>query len=395
MVRPDTLSDLAEHQDSRGRTALHWAAEHFVLNFNAECYEMRKHGFGTYGEHSVKLINAGADCNALDNTFGTPFSSVVERSYFQGYQPPTRSELAEIVRYWGYVVGSACTLDSYVERENLLQARRGDRTPNFHIKGISKIWTYRLSVSDASELTLEVEGSLQMPIWEFRPPPGAWERTRSKVDRIPWKPSPYFEGDAQFFWRPVGCITSRNTRIHMREQEPTKTSLTKSFLDAMEDWIRGVQDDHGFIATKSRECRGRFSEHRRRQRATSVPAFPIPAEGRSIHSTENSGFSIRGHWVSKAHKCPLDMSWKYSCDSFPGERNSFRRCMQGRCDDWEPSLLDPHRWQAGLLEDEGNVNIARRFADRFYPEWRSVVDENYMKVRRGMMIGCGPARCSP
>jgi hypothetical protein len=394
MVRPDTLTNLAKHQNSRGRTALHWAAEQFALNFNAECYDMRHHGFGPYGEQAVKLIRAGADCHALDSTFRTPFSCSIQHSRFRGNQPSTRSEVAELVRHWGYVVGSACALDSYVERENSLQARRGDRAPMIRIKGISSIWTYRLLISDATELMVEVEGSLQMPVWEFRPPPGAWERTCSEVDRIPWKPSPYFEGDAQFFWQLVGRVDGRTTPILLCEEQLPAISLARTFLDAMEEWIRGVQDDHGFIATKSRECRPRSSGRRSRRRAASVPAFPIPVEGRSIYSTEDTGYSIRGHWVSRAHKCPLDMSWKYSCDSLPGEPNSFRRCMQGRCDDWEPSFLDTNRWQAKLIEDQSKVKTARRFADRFHPEWRNIVDENYMKVRRGIMLGPGPAmRC--
>lgn len=396
MVRPGTLTNLAKHQDFRGRTALHWAAEQFALNFNAECYEMRHHSLGPYGKQSVKLIHAGADCHALDSTFGTPFARVMQQSYLQGYQLSTRSSLAEIVRHWGYVVGSACALDWYVERENSLQARRGDRAPHFRVQGISNIWTYKLLVSDSSELMLEVEGSLQIPMWEFRPPPGAWERTCSKVDRIPWKPSPYFEDDAQFFWQLVGRVISRPTPILMREDQLTGLSLTKSFLDAMEEWIRGVQDDHGFIATKSRECRARLSEHKRRRRSASVPALPIPVEGRSMYSTEDTGYSTRGHWASRAHKCPLGMCWKYSCDSFPSEPNSFRRCMQGRCDDWEPIFLDTNRWQVKLIEEQSNVKIARRFADRFHPEWRNIVDENYMKARRGIMLGPGPAmRCSP
>ena len=91
-----------------------------------------------------------------------------------------------------------------------------------------------------------------------------------------------------------------------------------------------------------------------------------------------------------AHRCPLNMSWKYSSDSFYSESNSIRRCMQGRCDDWEPSLLGTSHWEARLIEDGSNMESARKFTERFRPEWRGIIDENERGAKLGTKLEIGP-----
>jgi hypothetical protein len=383
MARPDTLADLAVYKDPCGKTALHWAAEHFALNVGLERYAMRHHGLGTYAEQSVELINMGADLHALDRTRGTPFSCVLQASS-EIPEHRTMSRLAETVRHWGYIVGSACSLDSYAKRENLLTAQLGDRLNKVCVDGISNIRTHKLSVSDGSDLIIEVDGSLQVQMWDFRPPPGAWDRTASKINRIPWRPSTYFEGNNYYLWQAAGCILTRPMPMLMREIEPMPGSLAGNISDALKEWIEGVQDDHGFAAMKSRRSAVSGSVYRNRRRAASLPPLPTPVDGRSIHTNENIGFRFPRKWLSKAHKCPLDLRWKYAsyCSDATREQDSVRRCMQGRCEDWVPDLLYKNRWEVELLKDPNKVDAARKFADRFRPLWRSIVDATQTRAQR-------------
>lgn len=61
--------------------------------------------------------------------------------------------------------------------------------------------------------------------------------------------------------------------------------------------------------------------------------------------------------------------------------------MLGRCDDWEPNLLGTDYWEVELLEGEDNVEIARRFVDRFRPELRDILDDNHERARRRAELG--------
>ena len=221
-------------------------------------------------------------------------------------------------------------------------------------------------------------------MWDFRPPPGAWDRTVSKIDRIPWKPSVYFEGNNYYLWQAADRILTRPMSISMREVEPMPGSLAGNISDSLREWIEGVQDDHGFAAMRSRRSIVPGGGYKNRRRAASLPPLPTPVDGRSIHSNENTGFRFPRKWLSKAHKCPLDLRWKYTsyCSDATREKDSVRRCMQGRCDDWVPDLLYKNRWEVELLKDASKVDVARKFADRFRPVWRSIVDATHTRAQR-------------
>jgi hypothetical protein len=328
--------------------------------------------------------------HALDYTRGTPFSCMLQAMYTSYSVLWTRSGLAEIVRYWGCVVSSGYNLDAFARMENSLQSQLCEDVRKLRIEGISNVWMYRLSVSKASELLIEVEGSLVIRLWQFRPPPGAWEIPASQLDRIPWKPDPYYEGDDYYMWRVADRIISRSTPISMCEEKPAASSFANHILDALEVWIRGIQDDHGFVAMKSRDCAKPNRERKRLRRAASLPELPTLIDGRSIYPAGNDGLRFRGGWLTRAHKCPLDMLWKHSSDSFHSEPNSTRRCVQGRCDDWEPELLGTNHWEARLIEDESNIETAKRFTERFRPEWRGIVDENEKRAKLGTRLEIGP-----
>jgi hypothetical protein len=92
-------------------------------------------------------------------------------------------------------------------------------------------------------------------------------------------------------------------------------------------------------------------------------------------------------WISNPHKCPLDLTWKSTYCTTNDWRLSRRRCMLGRCDDGEPDLLHSRHWEVKLLDDESNIEIARRFTDRFRPEWRHIIEENHRMRQRRAELG--------
>jgi hypothetical protein len=61
--------------------------------------------------------------------------------------------------------------------------------------------------------------------------------------------------------------------------------------------------------------------------------------------------------------------------------------MLGQCDDGEISLLSSRYWEVELLDDESNIETARRFTNRFRPEWRPVIEENRRRRQRCAELG--------
>jgi hypothetical protein len=54
-------------------------------------------------------------------------------------------------------------------------------------------------------------------------------------------------------------------------------------------------------------------------------------------------------------------------------------------------LLGTDHWEVRLIEDGSNIEAAKRFTERFRPEWRGIVDENEKRAKLGTRLGIGPA----
>jgi hypothetical protein len=383
LLRPVTLTELALYKDKYGRTALHWAAEHFGYWEGRSYSDKGRRIRDSYAKLSVQLISMGADLHATDSTHETPLSCMLQDRY-HSHSRIWPFELARLVRRWGCAIGSVCNLRSYADRESSLQAQRGYRFHGLRLEGFSEIQSYRLSVSEATILIIDVTGSLSSVLWKFCPPPGAWERTAHRIDLVSWRPTAYFEGESHYMWQEADCV-SRSLEASFSE-EVEGPSLKTSFSDARYELISGVQDDHGFVAAQWRGRTIRPTKHHMRRQAASLPPpqFLVDDAFNPFEDLELGSFS---EWIRRAHKCSLDMSWKRSWDGLRGQLDTRRRCMQGRCGDWEPVLLGTDFWEAKLLEDTDNIEIARRFTDRFHPEWRSVLEENHRKAQRRLELG--------
>lgn len=377
----DAASDvqLAQWKDRQGRTALHWAAEHFG------CWMSRPAGFAMsrqYGELCMILIVNGADRNALDSEKRTPFVCLL-RALHTGMAYWLESDLCDAVAQWGqYIQDTGVSLHAYVLAENLAQSRHGSAAPNLSIRCCKGYpWTCRLIISETLTLAIEVGFSIPHRVWQYNPPPGTWRKENHGLDKIGWEPFGYFEGDDYVLWQQV---EDSNLDLPPLPFCPYKaSSFTENAAQAWEEWFTGVQDDHGFVCMTMQRPPQVPQERRRTRRAASLPPPTTMLEWLSQTPDEQYIIcqSTEDRWVSNPHICPLDLKWKSAHRSTNDGWASRRRCMLGRCDDGEPYLLETRHWEVKLLDDESNIEITRRFADRFRPEWRHVVEENYRRQR--------------
>lgn len=387
----DTTSDaqLAQWTDRRGKTALHWAAEHFgwcmSRSFGSESsrYIARR----GYGELCMMLIANGANQNALDSKKRTPFACLL-RALQTKMDSWFDSDLCDAVAQWGQCIQDAgVSLYAYVLAENRAQSRHGSAASNLRIRCKEHPWACRLIILKASTLAIEVGFSVPRHLWQYNPPPGSWRNEDHRLEKIGWIPYSYFEGDDCILWQQV---ESRRINLPPLPVCPYQvSSLGESISRAWEEWFTGVQDDHGFVCMTLPRPPSVTRERGRTRRAASLPPpttvpdrFPqVPNEQRIIYQFAG------GRWISEPHRCPLDLKWKSAYCSTNDIWASRRRCMLGRCDDGEPDLLDSRHWEVDLLDDESNIEIARRFTDRFRPEWRSIVEENHIRRQRRAELG--------
>jgi hypothetical protein len=388
----DAESDvqLARWTDRRGKTALHWAAEHFGCWKSGSAFFTLTRGTGIlhkeYGELCKMLMTKGAVLHALDSEDRTPFTCVL-RAMHLGDECWSNNQLCNALVQWGqYVQDAGVSLHAYVAAENSLQSRLGSAASNLRIRSKGRPWNCMLVVTEISTLAIEVGFSVLRPLWQYSPPPGAWKRERYQLEKIGWSPEFYFEGDECTLWQQAETLSidlqPELVRLH-------ETPWLRYAAWAWQNWARGVQDDHGFVCMSLQRLPGRSRERSRVRRAASLP--PPTTVLDEIDRTPDGQWCISyltaGDWTSDAHRCPLDLAWKSSYRASNDFWASRRRCMLGRCDDGESELLYSSHWEVQLLDDESNLEIARQFTDRFRPEWRDIVEENHRKRQRRIELG--------
>jgi hypothetical protein len=389
----DAESDvqLARRTDRWGKTALHWAAEHFG------CWKSRSAFFTfarddeahhrEYGELCKMLMTKGAVLHALDSEDRTPFTYLL-RAMHLGDECWSNYQLCDAAVRWGqYVQDAGVSLHAYVAAENSLQSKLGSAASNLRIRSKGRPWTCMLVVTELSTLAIEVGFSVLRSLWQYSPPPGAWKRERYQLEKIGWSPEFYFEGDECTMWQQAEILSIDLQPELVRLHETPWFGYNAAW--AWQNWACGVQDDHGFVCMTLQQLPGRSRGRTRVRRAASLPPPTTVLEG--FEQTPDGQCFIRyltpGSWVSDAHRCPLDLTWKSSYSSTNGHLASHRRCMLGRCGDGESGILCYTPWILELLDDKINLDTARRFTDRLRPEWRDIVEENHRKRQRRAELG--------
>jgi hypothetical protein len=134
----DAESDvqLAQWADRRGKTALHWAAEHFGcwMSHSPATVSSRKRRAlqKEYGELCTMLIANGADPNALDSENQTPFNCALRA--MDTYNCWHADFLFDAVVQWGqHIKNAGVSLHAYVVAENCVQSRFGINASDLRI----------------------------------------------------------------------------------------------------------------------------------------------------------------------------------------------------------------------------------------------------------------------
>jgi hypothetical protein len=383
LANADTIEKLARYTDAQGRTVLHWAAEHFGYwmshadhRASQEDDERRSK---EYSELMVRLITHGADIHAKNSTDETPFVCML-RGPYPGLWNWESENLCAAIERWGHILQEMdISLPAFAEVENRNQAR--NTASKLRVTDMNDIWTYRLVVVEELTLAIKLGASLQCPIWEYRPPPGLWTTSKYHIDRITWDPRP--DEEDSYLWQASNTPQIRLAPTLLRPPK-TPSSFTRSVIRSWRDYICGAQDDHGFVATTERRRFEREFKRSCRHRSASLPRPATMLDGSNYLAASKDLIWDWDHWMAPPHICPFSLTW---VSPYQYHRDSLRRCMRGRCDEPDFYSIVSDHWQATLLDDEDNIELAKRFTGRFNPGWLGILKERHKRAQRWSEIG--------
>jgi hypothetical protein len=386
-LQPCFASQLATAQDSQTRTALHWAAKHFgywtSVNWIRDLcpYDTKAK---TYAELATKLLKMGSNAHAVNSLHETPLMTIL-------HQFPTSFDwpsCADLVRRWGEIlVEAGLDLNAYVHVENpllqdLTEKRRAWDGETYYSLHPAEI---RLTILHESTLAVQIKFCRPLSIWEQWIPPGAWDRD----SRLPMRSIdiPLQIGDDELYWREVETIKIYS-KLYLVQATSGADRPFYSSEDLEDDWrslFQGVQDDHGMVATT-------FSRGRSRNRAGSsfitARALSVPPETtqpvyNKLPTHQGYGLNLLTaaykHWMSRVYRCPVEMKWKlwggalsYRCW---GHIELPRMLIDFESRDIKTRLQAEDDWEIQLLREQGDHEMVKKFAQRFCPELKRLVDQ--------------------
>lgn len=382
---------LATQTDSSGRTALHWAAEH--LSYWASTTDARDEleaeiQMENYAALLAKLVDMGADIHATTDDFKTPLTSLLMSMLCQ--PDSNQWNAARLLEWWGdMIMDSNQSLHEYVEIANTTQKRMAHEWREYSLRDLPHedlvLDKIRLLVLDDSTLALQLNYGRIIPVWEYLPPPGTWNISSQVTQRIMWDPEETEEPDDALLWEIVGEVEISSAPYVVRYVElPWAPAYSMDALaQSWRDLFGSTQDDTGQVARVARrECEiDSATTPTSRRRASSAPPPMVYEMDYSQPHAWQGDLLVAYTPTGMVHKCISNSKWT------KGPGDSRRLCMQGRCCAlWDfvsaPSRRRSKHWEYELLRDTEKTDIALRYADRFHPGLRRMIEENYMKARR-------------
>ena len=392
-LQPCDASQLATAQDCQARTALHWAAKHLGYWIGARwiwgaCpYDTKAR---SYAELAKQLLKMGSNSHAVNASHETPLVIMLRQFATFG----DWLYCANAVKRWGDIlVEAGLNLDTYVQVENnLLQSLPGERRvwggkPYYSLHP-DKV---QLIILQDSTLAVQIKFCRPLSIWERWVPPGAWDgdsRLPSRSIGIPLQVS----DDEQLYWRKTKLVKIYS-RPYLVQASAGADRPFYSLEDFGKDWkalFEGVQDDHGMVATTI--SRGRS----RKQAGTSIVtarALSVPPE--MTHPAHNrlpaEQYGVRvplayDHWMTMIYRCPYALRWKLWGGALSWRYDLHIETPQMLSDfesrDIGKRLRAVDDWEVQLLREQGDCEIVKKFAQRFCPELKRLVDQkpDYTKL---------------
>jgi hypothetical protein len=417
VFRFDEWAMVAKRANGAGKTALHWAAATYGCWSTTSGCQIREDDNYLCGPASgiaisskdliIKLIRNGADVHACwsdhsprGHSNRSPFSALLD-----GLSPTCHwdaASLSDAVYRWGQILieaGQSITIYAVMENE-FLRANPG----SLYMFDEYQFSVVALEVLAENRLTVRVEHAFEVIVWKAQPTymPGAWPsppRSKDPIkllselpDTIIWRPQDSDEQEG-FHWVLTEAVS---IKAHPYLLEPP--SATGSFaLDYVNpekpqrpwEYYPASQDDHNLsviVMMNDDEFRQKSQTYTRR-RSASVPTINTKLQiGRSMEH-------LPGPWGGTIHQCASDMRWGLSRMGWFGLRD----CMLGRCrertNSYGKCVERPwDNWEYLLLKDEDHAQAAKRFAERFCPQYLDKVETTLARVTERAQLAMGPAR---
>jgi hypothetical protein len=383
--RGEEWAMLVTHASESGRTALHWAAEQYGWS-------------ESYADLVVELIRQGSDVHACWNEPPwsetmykvSPFTAFLQRTTIGGGWDA--ASLADAVSRWGRaLVDAGQSLKKYAATET--DFLRGNRDSYGLLDG-RRFVLLGLVVLGEDILAIRIQKICDLFVWKASPThvPGAWPASPlppdpniwmlELPDTIIWFPEDKDEREG-FHWVYAHTVNIK-VRSYLVERPERSDFVEFGTSWRSDEHHRNIEDDHdlhSILITNALRSKQRPQTYTRRRSASAPTVFRKPRVGRC-----RSGFPAP--WNGIIHQCALDMRWRIS------DSSGLRNCMQTRCREWTGSCMDGwfSSWEVRLLGDEGHVQVARRFAQRFYPQYLEMVEMTSARATERAQLAMGPAR---
>ncbi|KAM0722591.1 hypothetical protein Q7P37_002032 [Cladosporium fusiforme] len=380
-IQCEDVREMITRTDSRGRTALHWAAEHMGSWFHLVQIpgnDITSH-FVEYGTLVSKLIRLGADAHAFDSDNRSPFLAYFSRLSGPAFDQEDFDGLASAARKWGdAMTQGGLSLTSYVEQENqvVTQLDRNHRS-------IAPRWCSHLvyifegfELQRDQELIMQVARHISIGVWEWRPPPGTWNGPNPLKTISSGRPENVID---PHLWVRVNSINISlgSYLVDDRFQHPPSPFITRESWRAM---FSGTQDDNGPVARidpGKAALLENFEESGKRRRANSLPI--VKSALAALPLLEESFLESLWFWnndnpsVNKVHKCLHSSKWTYTAHEYVGHYAEGVLCTLGLCSSprFFPRSFQPFGrvWKDVLISEDEDVEKVRRFVNRFGSEW--------------------------
>ena len=388
-LQPCDASQLATAQDCQARTALHWAAKHLGYWMRVRWCPYDNEAKG-YAELVTQLLRMGSNAHAVNVSHETPLMVMLHQSMTFDDWP----HCANVVKRWGDIlVEAGLDLGTYVQVENHLLQSLAKERPVWDGETYYSLHPAEMQLIILQDSTLAVQIKFCRPlyIWERWVPPGAWEgdsRLPSRSIGMPLQ----VNDDERLYWRRTKPIKiySRPYLVQASSEEDRPFYSSEDFEQDWKALFEGVQDDHGMVATTMSRGRSRkqVGPSTITARALSVPPEMTHPEYNRL-PTEEYGLRVHmayDHWMWMVYRCPYELKWKLWGGAlswrFIRHIRTPRMLLDFESRDIGRRLDAVDDWEVQLLREQGDCEIVKKFAQRFCPELKRLVDQkpDYTKL---------------
>lgn len=369
-----TDAEIAAWTSPAGCNALHAASES-----HADCLSELSESDHARTEFLAFLLRIGTNPHALNDEQRTPFQVLLgvrfaERAH---WVTEVREDLLRTrLQMWANAIRKAgLSLIQWTEEENAVWSRTPRMDKKHETWRTTSFLVHRLLYSSSNDvLDLEVAVHTRVSIYERRHPPGTFPIGQPSMPFICWDPGREPDAELWIYRRSVIVVSEPITLLESGYQNGNTGSLT---LEEQVAQYSAAQDDNGPVYRTLRE-HAQSPVSTRHDRAMSAPA-PSSRTVEAPPRHEIDGMFL--DWLPPTGYCAVCKKLCFKNASFRSEPDpkDLLKCLDGHRLDFERVRKSRYwqlwSWEAWLMRDAANVEVASRFADRFWSGGRNIVEE--------------------